>query len=100
MPLYELLFSADGELLRLGLHASRIWKLSLRELSVNVLPQSGIANGVAPIDYSLLQTVIHFLKPCRNIGEVHGAVKRTGERIGQLVICNIRPYTPVGARAI
>ena len=61
MPLYELLFSADEELLRLGLHASWIWKLSFRELRVNVLPQACIANGIpVPVKNSIRPTVTEF----------------------------------------
>ena len=53
---------------------------------VHMLPERRVADGVAPVDEFLLETIVEALQPRRYFRERQGPVQRAGQRVIELVI--------------
>ena len=64
-----------------------------------MLPKGRVAHRVSPVDQPFLQSLVETFEAGRGLGQRHGAVMRTIERIGELIVGNVGANAPIGSLA-
>src|SRR6185437_4032012 len=80
--------SLEGKAARLG------------QRRIEVLAQGSVTDSVPPIDQALLNASVQLLEACRDLRKLVRLVQRTGQRVGERIVRDVRANPPVRALAL